>query len=99
MFHVWYNFNIKVTTKTNLLIRGMKRGSKVVQECFYEHCYLSILMYLNTYITSMIYVLCNTRALQQLFLKYMYLKLLSIDRTFIKRIPISCTQVLLSKMY
>lgn len=67
MFHVWYNFNIKVTTKTNLLIRGMKRGSKVVQECFYEHCYLLILMYLKTYITSMIYVLCNTRALQQLF--------------------------------
>lgn len=42
MFHVWYNFNIKVTTKTILLIRGMKRGFKVVQECFYEHCYLLI---------------------------------------------------------
>lgn len=40
--HVWYNFNIKVTTKTNLLNRGMKRRSKVVQECFYEHCYLLI---------------------------------------------------------
>lgn len=42
MFHVWYNFNIKVTTKTNLLNRGMKRGSKVVQECFDEHCYLLV---------------------------------------------------------
>lgn len=44
MFHVWYNFNIKVTTKTktNLLIRGIKREFKVVQECFYEHCYLLI---------------------------------------------------------
>lgn len=95
MFHVWYNFNMKVTTKTktNLLIRGIKRGFKVVQECFYEHCYLLIFdTYLNTYITSMIYVLCNIR-LQQLF--FLYLKLLS----FVKRIPISCMQVLLSKMY
>lgn len=42
MFHVWYNYNMKVTTKTNLLNRGMKRGSKVVQEYFYVHCHLLI---------------------------------------------------------
>lgn len=99
MLHVWYNFNIKVTTKTNLLIRGMKRGSKVVQECFYEHCYLfnfDVLKHIH-YLNDL--CIMQYKSITAAFFKYMYLKLLSIDRTFVKRIPISCTQVLLSKMY
>lgn len=90
---VWYNSNIKVANKTIFYKSWYKSGVKVVQDFLDEDCNVSGFdVFKRIYNLNDICIMQYNSITTSIF---KYLKLLSIDRSSVKRIPNPCMPVFL----